>query len=104
MNETISSSSWPNRISPDYIPAVALFTSCGTPLLEIELLQPSLLNGAILSSDSSSRCESLPGEIKIWQQNRIEKIKLLRGKYRSLLTPSLKFALQKDNEIEIETI
>ena len=33
---------------------------------------------------------------------RIEKIKSLRGKYCTVLTPSNEFALQKDNEIEIE--
>ena len=102
MNETISLSPWLNRISSGVI-SVALFTSSDVPVFDIERPQQYLLKGTILSSYSSSRCEFLPGEIKTWQQIRIEKIKSLRGKYRTVLTPSNEFALQKDNDIEIES-
>ena len=60
----------------------------------------NLLPNGLLENLTSSRCATIPGELRYTE--RVMKIKSLRGKYAFVPTSSEKFALEKRREIERE--
>jgi len=44
----------------------------------------------------------LPGEVRTWEEMKIARIKALRGKYKTVLTPSEEFAKNRALETILE--
>ena len=88
------------------IPGAALFVAvvAATTIIpaSIACSSPRLIQEGVLATDNLSKSVNVPGEIKSWEEIRIEKIRTLKGKYRNLLTDSDTFSLQKNEEVKFE--
>ena len=67
--------------------------------------QVSIFRHGLMESHTSSRSDHLPGEVRSWQEGReqrLTRIRAVKGKYASALTDSEAFARRKREEIELE--
>jgi hypothetical protein len=103
MSETTSSSFWQTRLSSAAAAGVLLFASYNASgPAQVILSDLALVKDGIKADMTASRSERLPGENISRMTTRASRISALRGKYRSVLTPSEEFARQKLSDISIE--
>jgi hypothetical protein len=103
MSETTSSSFWQSRLSSATAAGVLLFASCSSSLpMHVIVSDLAIVKDGIKTDLTASRSEHLPGENGFRSTTRAMRINALRGKYKTVLTPSEEFARQKLSEITIE--
>ena len=76
-------------------------SSGATTTIPISIAVP-IIHESVRTSSALSRCPHLPGERQSWEETRAARIRAIRGKYRNALTPSEKFAQEKNLELEME--
>ena len=65
-------------------------------------IEVPIIHESVRSNSALSRCPHLSFEKQSWEEARVVKIRVLRGKYKNALTPSEEFASKNKLNLEME--